>query len=40
MEKQHINLRAKDKKELEDLVRKGSLPVKVFNRVTALLELD
>ena len=40
MEKHHMRLRAKDKKELEDLLRKGSLPVKVYKRATALLELD
>ncbi len=40
MEKQHLNLGAKDKKELEGLLSKGSLPVKVFKRATALLELD
>jgi transposase len=40
MEKRHLRLRAKDKAELESLLRKGSLPVKVFKRATALLELD
>jgi putative transposase len=40
MEKRHLKLRAKDKKELEALLSKGSLPVKVFKRATALLELD
>jgi putative transposase len=40
MEKRHLKLRAKDKRELEDLLRKGSLPVKVYKRATALLELD
>lgn len=40
MEKQHLKLRAKDKVELENLLRKGSLPVKVYKRVMALLEVD
>ena len=40
MEKQHLKLRAKDKAELKNLLSKGSLPVKVFKRATALLELD
>jgi putative transposase len=40
MEKHHMRLRAKDKKELEDLLRKGGLPVKVYKRASALLELD
>ncbi|HEU0143881.1 MAG TPA: helix-turn-helix domain-containing protein [Nitrososphaera sp.] len=40
MEKQHLRLGAKDKRELEALLAKGSLPVKVFKRATALLELD
>jgi transposase len=40
MEKQHLRLSAKDKKELESLLRRGSLPVKVYKRATALLELD
>jgi putative transposase len=40
MEKRHLKLRAKDKAELESLLSKGSLPVKVFKRVMGLLELD
>lgn len=40
MEKQHLKLCAKDKEELENLLKGGSLPVKVFKRATALLELD
>ena len=40
MEKQHLKLRAKDKKELEGLLSKGSLPAKVFKRAMALLELN
>jgi transposase len=39
MEKQHLKLKAKDKQYLEELLAKGSLPVKVFKRATALLEL-
>jgi hypothetical protein len=31
MEKHHMRLRAKDKKELEDLLRKGGLPVKCIS---------
>ena len=40
MEQQHMKLSAKDKKHLQDLVSKGSLPARVFKRATALLELD
>jgi putative transposase len=40
MEKQHLSLQGKDKKYLEGLLSKGSLPAKVFKRATALLELD
>jgi transposase len=40
MEKRRLKLRARDKAELEALLSKGSLPVKVFKRATALLELD
>jgi transposase len=40
MEKQHLTLKAKDKQYLESLLAKGSLPVKVFKRATALLELN
>lgn len=40
MEKQHLKIRAKDKRKLESLLVKGSLPVKVFKRATALVELD
>jgi putative transposase len=39
MQKQQLKLRAKDKQYLEDLLSRGSLPVKVFKRATALLEL-
>lgn len=40
MEKRHLQLSARDKAALEALLSKGSLPVKVFKRATALLELD
>jgi putative transposase len=40
MKKQQLKLRAKDKKELENLLSKGSLPAKVFKRAMALLELE
>lgn len=40
MQKQHLSLAAKDKKELEALLSKGTLPAKTFKRATALLELD
>lgn len=40
MQKQHLSLTAKDKKELEALLSKGTLPAKTFKRATALLELD
>lgn len=40
MEKQHLKLSAKDKKELKSLLNKGRLPAMVFKRATALLELD
>ncbi len=40
MKKDHIQLTDVDKSYLESLLSKGSLPVKVFKRSTALLELD
>ena len=40
MHKHHIKLSEKDKASLEDLLGKGSLPVKTFRRAQALLELD
>jgi transposase len=40
MEKQHLTLKAADKKYLEGLLAKGSLTAKVFKRATALLELN
>lgn len=40
MNKQHVSLTASDRTTLEELLSKGSLPVKTFKRATALLELD
>jgi transposase len=40
MEKQHLTLKPEDKAHLEGLLAKGSLPVKVFKKATALLELN
>jgi len=40
MKNKHITLKASERKQLEALLAKGKLPVKVFKRATALLELD
>ena len=40
MEKPHIELTDAERAQLRDLLSKGQLPVKVFKRATALLELD
>ena len=40
MKKQHLTLTDSDRLALENLLAKGSLPVKTFKRATALLELD
>jgi putative transposase len=40
MKKQHVTLTDSDRTTLENLLSKGSLPVKTFKRATALLELD
>jgi hypothetical protein len=40
MKKRHLNLGVKDRKELESLLSKDRLTVKVFKQATALLELD
>ncbi len=40
MQKQHIQLTETDRQYVEELLGKGSLPVKTFRRATALLELD
>ncbi len=39
MTKQHLQLSPTDQDHLELLLRKGTLPVKVFKRATALLAL-
>ena len=40
MKKQHIQLSETNRTYLEDLLRKGELPVKIYRRALALLELD
>ena len=40
MKKQHVTLTDSDRTRLEELLAKGTLPVKTFKRATALLELD
>lgn len=40
MNKQHVTLTNGDRRKLEALLSKGTLPVKHFKRATALLELD
>jgi putative transposase len=40
MKKQHLTLTDSDRTTLEQLLAKGTLPVKTFKRATALLELD
>lgn len=40
MKKQHLNLTASDREQLETLLAKGSLPARSFKRATALCELD
>ena len=40
MKKQHITLPDTDRTTLEQLLAKGTLPVKIFKRATALLDLD
>lgn len=40
MEKHHLTLKPKDQQHLEELLSKGTLPVKTFKRATALLELN
>jgi len=40
MKKQHLTLTDTDRTRLQELLTKGSLPVKTFKRATALLELD
>ena len=40
MKKQHVQLSDVDREYLEALIKKGELPVKVYQRALALLELD
>ena len=40
MKKQHLHLSEGDRTYLEELVRQGELPVKVYRRAIGLLELD
>ena len=40
MKKQHVQLSDVDREYLEALIKKGKLPVKVYQRALALLELD
>jgi transposase len=40
MKKQHVQLSEINRTYLEDLLRKGELPVKIYRRALALLELD
>ena len=40
MKKQHLQLKKSEREYLENLLAKGQLRAKVFQRATALLELD
>jgi putative transposase len=40
MQKQHVTLTDADRATLHEILAKGSLPVRIFKRATALLELD
>jgi putative transposase len=40
MKKQHLHLSEGDRTYLEELVRQGELPVKIYRRAIGLLELD
>lgn len=40
IKKEHVRLSEKDRDYLENLLAKGSLPVKIYKRAVALLELD
>ncbi len=40
MKKQHVQLSESNRIYLEDLLRKGELPVKIYRRALALLELN
>ncbi len=40
MNKEHVTLTQSDRAYLQNLLKKGKLPVKTFKRATALIELD
>jgi putative transposase len=40
MKKQHLQLSAAERQQLQSLIAKGTLPAKQFKRATGLLELD
>ena len=40
MKKEHVTLAQTDRAYLQNLLKKGKLPVKTFKRATALIELD
>ena len=40
MKKEHVTLTQSDRAYLQNLLKKGKLPVKTFKRATALIELD
>lgn len=40
MKKEHVKLKEEDRKYLEELIRKGEIKVKTYNRALGLLELD
>ena len=40
MKKQHVTLQEEDRQYLNNLISKGELPVRIYRRALALLELD
>jgi putative transposase len=40
MKKEHVKLKEEDRAYLEELIRKGEIKVKTYNRALGLLELD
>ena len=40
MKKQHVTLREEERQYLNNLISKGELPVRIYRRALALLELD
>ena len=40
MKKDHVKLKEEDRAYLEELIRKGEIKVKTYNRALGLLELD